>query len=120
MTPRPPNAADWAGEALDSCHGQQVTGEEHGPRIARASGDVRLGPALGHHPPDLFLLKLTFRPISNDNEGNNRPRGHMLTRTGIQIIDGQRFMGGRLRLRINERNVGFMSFPTSRTMGSVE
>jgi hypothetical protein len=44
----------------------------------------------------------------------------MLTSTGIQIIDGQPFMGGRLRLHINDRNAGFMSFPTSRTMGCVE
>ena len=40
--------------------------------------------------------------------------------TGIQIIDGQPFMGGRLRLPINERNLGLMSFLASRTMGSVE
>jgi|GEM_PF-2614473 hypothetical protein len=39
---------------------------------------------------------------------------------GIQIIDEQPLMGGRLRLHINERNLGFMSFPASRTLGSVE
>jgi hypothetical protein len=44
----------------------------------------------------------------------------MLTSTGIQIIDGQPSMGGRLWLPINERNLGFMSFPASRFMGGVE
>ena len=39
---------------------------------------------------------------------------------GIQIIGEQPLMGGRFRLHINERNLGFMSFLASRTMGSVE
>jgi len=40
--------------------------------------------------------------------------------TGIQIIDEEPLMRGRFWPHINERNLGLMSFPASRAMGSVE
>jgi hypothetical protein len=45
---------------------------------------------------------------------------HLCFSVGIELIDEQPLMGGRLRLHNNERNLGFMSFPASRTMDSVE
>jgi hypothetical protein len=44
----------------------------------------------------------------------------MLNSAGIQIIDGPLFMRGWLRPHVSERNLGYMSFLSSRTMGGVE